>query len=56
MTSLASREIFSPSNKIIVTTLTLTLTLLPALLYAIPTATNNKEIKIYGTVIENQLV
>jgi NADH-ubiquinone oxidoreductase chain 6 len=41
ITSLTSNEIFSPSNKIILTTLIL----LPGLLYIIPTVINNKEIK-----------
>jgi len=50
ITSLASNEIFSPSNKIILTTLIL----LPGLLYVMPTVINNKEIKIYETIIENE--
>ena len=49
ITRLASKEIFSQSNKM----LAITLILLPILLYIIPTATNNKEINIHDTVIEN---
>jgi len=49
--SLASNEIFSPSNKI----LTIALILLPILLYIIPTVTNNKEINIQETIIENEI-
>jgi hypothetical protein len=42
---------FSPSNKI----LTTTLILIPILLYTIPTVTNNKEIHIHDTIIENEI-
>jgi hypothetical protein len=51
MKRLASNEVFSPPNKI----LTATLTLLPALLYTIPTVTNNKEINIHDTIIEKEI-
>jgi len=47
ITSLASNEIFSQSNKI------LTITLI--LLYIIPTVINNKEINIHETIIENEI-
>jgi hypothetical protein len=46
----ASNEIFSPSNKIIIA-----LILLAALVYIIPTATNNKEINIHDTITENEI-
>ena len=46
---LATNEIFSPSNKIIMATLIL----LPALLYLIPTVTNNRETNVHNTIIEN---
>jgi len=51
ITSLASNEIFSPSNKILMATLIL----LPALFCVIPTVTNNKEINIHYTIIENEI-
>jgi len=51
VTKLASNEMFSPSNKILLATLIL----LPALLYTIPTVTNNKEINIHDTIIENEI-
>nr|URH16850.1 NADH dehydrogenase subunit 6 [Cornitermes pugnax] len=50
MTSLASNEMFSPSNKMMLTTLML----LPGLLYVMPTVINNKEMKIYETMMENE--
>jgi hypothetical protein len=48
---LASNEIFSPSNKIII----IALILLPALVYIIPTVTNNKEININDKITENEI-
>jgi len=51
ITRLASNEIFSPSNKILITTLII----LPILLYTIPTVTNNKEICPHDTIIENEI-
>jgi hypothetical protein len=48
---LSSNEIFSPSNKILITTSIL----LPILLYIIPKVTNNKEINIHNTIIENEI-
>ena len=48
---MSSSEIFLPSNKILMATLIL----LPALFYAIPTVTNNKEINIHDTKIENEI-
>nr|AQP30189.1 NADH dehydrogenase subunit 6 [Microcerotermes crassus] len=50
MTSLASNEMFSPSNKMLMTTL---LTL-PALLYMVPTVTNNKEMCSHDMMAENE--
>jgi hypothetical protein len=47
----ASNEIFSPSNKILLTVITLT----PVLLYIIPTVTTNKEINPHDAVIENEI-
>jgi len=51
MTRLASNEIFSPSNKILMAS---SITI-PILTYIIPTLTNNKEINIHDTVIENEI-
>jgi hypothetical protein len=48
---LASNEIFSPSNKILI----IALILLPALVYTIPTVTNNREINIHDTITENEI-
>nr|QZK21711.1 NADH dehydrogenase subunit 6 [Amitermes sp. QLD_009] len=50
MTSLASNEMFSPSNKMLMTTLAL----LPILMYIMPTVTNNKEMKTHSTMMENE--
>nr|QZK22049.1 NADH dehydrogenase subunit 6 [Amitermes sp. QLD_178] len=52
MTSLASNEMFSPSNKMLMATLTL----LPTLMYTMPTVTNNKEMKMYDTMMENEIL
>nr|QZK22062.1 NADH dehydrogenase subunit 6 [Amitermes sp. QLD_179] len=52
MTSLASNEMFSPSNKMLMATLTL----LPILMYTMPTVTNNKEMKMYDTMMENEIL
>src|SRR5215469_3428246 len=51
ITRLASNEIFSPSNKILITSLMI----LPGLAYLIPTVINNKEINIHNTMIENEI-
>jgi hypothetical protein len=51
ITRLAANEIFSPSNKILMATLTI----LPVLLHTIPTVTNNKEINIHDTITENEI-
>nr|YP_009350335.1 NADH dehydrogenase subunit 6 [Microcerotermes crassus]AQP26833.1 NADH dehydrogenase subunit 6 [Microcerotermes crassus]AQP27050.1 NADH dehydrogenase subunit 6 [Microcerotermes crassus] len=50
MTSLASNEMFSPSNKMLMATL---LTL-PALLYMMPTVTNNKEMCSHDMMAETE--
>nr|QZK22010.1 NADH dehydrogenase subunit 6 [Amitermes laurensis] len=52
MTSLASNEMFSPSNKMLMAMLTL----LPILMYTMPTVTNNKEMKVYDTMMENEIL
>nr|AQP28758.1 NADH dehydrogenase subunit 6 [Microcerotermes sp. SB TB-2017] len=51
MTSLASNEMFSPSNKMMMTMLMA----LPALLYIMPTVTNNKEMSSHNTMMENEI-
>nr|QZK21516.1 NADH dehydrogenase subunit 6 [Amitermes sp. ANIC 0599] len=51
MTSLASNEMFSPSNKMLM----ITLTLLPILMYTMPTVTNNKEMNMHNTMMENEI-
>jgi len=51
MTRLASNEIFSPSNKILIASSII----LPILIYIIPTLTNNKEINIHDAIIENEI-
>nr|QZK21932.1 NADH dehydrogenase subunit 6 [Amitermes sp. QLD_087] len=52
MTSLASNEMFSPSNKMLMTTLML----LPILMYTMPTVTNNKEMSVHSTMMENEIL
>nr|AQP26608.1 NADH dehydrogenase subunit 6 [Kemneritermes sarawakensis] len=51
MTSLASNEMFSPSNKMLMTMLVM----LPALSYMMPTVTNNKEMVMHETIMENEI-
>nr|AIY61851.1 NADH dehydrogenase subunit 6 [Cephalotermes rectangularis] len=51
MTSLASNEMFSPSNKM----LTAALMLMPVLLFIMPTVTNNKEMNVHDTMMENEI-
>nr|YP_009350452.1 NADH dehydrogenase subunit 6 [Nasutitermes octopilis]AQP27076.1 NADH dehydrogenase subunit 6 [Nasutitermes octopilis] len=51
MTSLASNEMFSPSNKMLVATSIS----LPALMYTMPTLTNNKEMNTHNTMMENEI-
>nr|URH16642.1 NADH dehydrogenase subunit 6 [Amitermes californicus] len=52
MTSLASNEMFSPSNKMLMATMTL----LPILTYMMPTVTNNKEMNTHNTMTENEIL
>nr|QZK22309.1 NADH dehydrogenase subunit 6 [Amitermes sp. WA_095] len=52
MTSLASNEMFSPSNKMLMATLML----LPILMYTMPTVTNNKEMNMHNTMMENEIL
>nr|QZK21308.1 NADH dehydrogenase subunit 6 [Amitermes sp. ANIC 0034] len=52
MTSLASNEMFSPSNKMFMATLAL----LPILMYMMPTVTNNKEMNTHSTMMENEIL
>nr|YP_009350725.1 NADH dehydrogenase subunit 6 [Silvestritermes heyeri]AQP27651.1 NADH dehydrogenase subunit 6 [Silvestritermes heyeri]AQP29283.1 NADH dehydrogenase subunit 6 [Silvestritermes heyeri] len=51
MTSLASNEMFSPSNKMLAMMLMFT----PILLYMMPTVTNNKEMNIHENMMENEI-
>nr|AIY61890.1 NADH dehydrogenase subunit 6 [Acanthotermes acanthothorax] len=51
MTSLASNEMFSPSNK----TIMMTLMLLPMIAYLMPTTTNNKEMSEHNQMMENDI-
>nr|YP_009350556.1 NADH dehydrogenase subunit 6 [Neocapritermes angusticeps]AQP27332.1 NADH dehydrogenase subunit 6 [Neocapritermes angusticeps] len=50
MTSLASNEMFSPSNKML-----MLLTLLPIMMYIMPTVINNKEMNEHNTMMENEI-
>nr|YP_009115082.1 NADH dehydrogenase subunit 6 [Isognathotermes ugandensis]AIZ68268.1 NADH dehydrogenase subunit 6 [Isognathotermes ugandensis] len=52
MTSLASNEMFSPSNKM----LTITLMTLPILTFMMPNTTNNKEMNMHETMMENEIM
>nr|QXT44411.1 NADH dehydrogenase subunit 6 [Apicotermitinae gen. B sp. CMRT076] len=52
MTSLASNEMFSPSNKMLL----VSLMLLPAMMYMMPTVINNKEMNMYNTMTENEIL
>nr|AQP27959.1 NADH dehydrogenase subunit 6 [Dicuspiditermes nemorosus] len=51
MTSLASNEMFSPSNKMLVTMLMM----MPILMYMMPGSTNNKEMNPHETMMENEI-
>nr|AQP27560.1 NADH dehydrogenase subunit 6 [Hospitalitermes sp. C TB-2017] len=51
MTSLASNEMFSPSNKMLMASLTI----MPILMYMMPTLTNNKEMNTHNTMMENEI-
>nr|AQP28284.1 NADH dehydrogenase subunit 6 [Sinocapritermes sp. 1 TB-2017] len=50
MTSLASNEMFSPSNKMLMMLMTL-----PVLSYMMPTVINNKEMNMHETMMENEI-
>nr|AQP28732.1 NADH dehydrogenase subunit 6 [Nasutitermes sp. 2 TB-2017] len=51
MTSLASNEMFSPSNKMVMASLIM----MPILMYMMPTLTNNKEMNLHNTMMENEI-
>nr|YP_009351661.1 NADH dehydrogenase subunit 6 [Procubitermes undulans]AQP30241.1 NADH dehydrogenase subunit 6 [Procubitermes undulans] len=51
MTSLASNEMFSPSNKMLM----IMLTALPLLVYVMPNTTNNKEMSMHETMMESEI-
>nr|YP_009350855.1 NADH dehydrogenase subunit 6 [Ophiotermes grandilabius]AQP27948.1 NADH dehydrogenase subunit 6 [Ophiotermes grandilabius] len=51
MTSLASNEMFSPSNKM----MTITLLMMPTLMYIMPTTTNSKEMNMHETMMESEV-
>nr|AIY61643.1 NADH dehydrogenase subunit 6 [Nasutitermes nr. perparvus TB-2014] len=51
MTSLASNEMFSPSNKMMMASAII----LPILMYLMPTPTNNKEMNTHNTMMENDI-
>nr|AQP27126.1 NADH dehydrogenase subunit 6 [Bulbitermes sarawakensis] len=51
MTSLASNEMFSPSNKMLMPSLII----MPVLAYMMPTLTNSKETNIHSTMTENEI-
>nr|YP_009350166.1 NADH dehydrogenase subunit 6 [Nasutitermes longirostris]AQP26444.1 NADH dehydrogenase subunit 6 [Nasutitermes longirostris]AQP28206.1 NADH dehydrogenase subunit 6 [Nasutitermes longirostris]AQP30020.1 NADH dehydrogenase subunit 6 [Nasutitermes longirostris] len=51
MTSLASNEMFSPSNKMMLAS---SITL-PILMYMMPTLTNSKEMNMHNTMMENEI-
>nr|AQP28321.1 NADH dehydrogenase subunit 6 [Bulbitermes sp. A TB-2017] len=51
MTSLASNEMFSPSNKMMM----FSSIAMPILIYVMPTLTNNKEMNIHSTMMENEI-
>nr|AQP26909.1 NADH dehydrogenase subunit 6 [Homallotermes foraminifer] len=51
MTSLASNEMFSPSNKMLM----IMAIMMPVLIYFMPAVTNNKEMKMYEAMMENEI-
>nr|AQP27369.1 NADH dehydrogenase subunit 6 [Pericapritermes nitobei] len=51
MTSLASNEMFSPSNKMLLTAVLI----LPAMTMIMPTVTNNKEMSNHNMMMENEI-
>nr|YP_011021947.1 NADH dehydrogenase subunit 6 [Forficulitermes planifrons]WQM47334.1 NADH dehydrogenase subunit 6 [Forficulitermes planifrons]WQM47347.1 NADH dehydrogenase subunit 6 [Forficulitermes planifrons] len=52
MTSLASNEMFSASNKMMATMTVL----MPILFYVMPTVTNNKEMNMHDKMMENEII
>nr|AQP29144.1 NADH dehydrogenase subunit 6 [Pericapritermes sp. TBRU1.8] len=52
MTSLASNEMFSPSNKMLMTAALI----LPVMMMIMPTTTNNKEMSNHNMMMENEIV
>nr|QXT44255.1 NADH dehydrogenase subunit 6 [Alyscotermes sp. CIVT287] len=52
MTSLASNEMFSPSNKM----LSITLMMMLPLMYMMPNVTNNKEMNTHNSMLENDIL
>nr|AQP26707.1 NADH dehydrogenase subunit 6 [Astratotermes sp. RDCT147] len=52
MTSLASNEMFSPSNKM----LSITLMMMFPLMYMMPNVTNNKEMNMHNSMMENDII
>nr|YP_009350192.1 NADH dehydrogenase subunit 6 [Agnathotermes crassinasus]AQP26535.1 NADH dehydrogenase subunit 6 [Agnathotermes crassinasus] len=52
MTSLASNEMFSPSNKMLMSSSIM----LPILMYMMPMVTNNKEMDTHNTMMENEIM
>nr|YP_009350153.1 NADH dehydrogenase subunit 6 [Alyscotermes kilimandjaricus]AQP26418.1 NADH dehydrogenase subunit 6 [Alyscotermes kilimandjaricus] len=52
MTSLASNEMFSPSNKM----LSITLMMMLPLMYMMPNVTNNKEMNMHNSMMENDIL
>nr|AQP28940.1 NADH dehydrogenase subunit 6 [Procapritermes sp. G TB-2017] len=51
MTSLASNEMFSPSNKMLLAMMLV----LPMMSYMMPTVVNNKEMVMHETIMENEI-
>nr|WMY23959.1 NADH dehydrogenase subunit 6 [Eutermellus aquilinus] len=51
MTSLASNEMFSPSNKMLLTASMM----IPLLTYMMPTVTNNKEMSMHNAMMTNEI-
>nr|AQP27152.1 NADH dehydrogenase subunit 6 [Termes rostratus] len=51
MTSLASNEMFSPSNKMLMAMTTM----MPITLYIMPITTNNKEMNMHETMMEDEI-
>nr|QXT44216.1 NADH dehydrogenase subunit 6 [Astalotermes sp. A JRA-2021a]QXT44320.1 NADH dehydrogenase subunit 6 [Astalotermes sp. A JRA-2021a] len=52
MTSLASNEMFSPSNKMI----SMAMITMPLLIYMMPMVTNNKEMNTHNTMMETEIL